>query len=83
MVMVYDYAKILPSCKYPENWNTQKKAEVDCLYGFMKRNHTLSLRKPESTSLARGLGFNKTRVSEFFNNYKSVLKKYRFTPGRS
>ncbi|XP_030751596.1 uncharacterized protein LOC115879087 [Sitophilus oryzae] len=42
-VMVYDYARILPSCKYPKNWNTYKKAGVDWLYGFMRRNRTLSL----------------------------------------
>lgn len=81
-VMVYDYARILPSCKYPKNWNTHKKAGVDWLYGFMRRNRTLSLRKPESTSLARGLGFNRNKVNEFFNNYKNVLEKYKFTPER-
>ncbi|KAF2896785.1 hypothetical protein ILUMI_09403 [Ignelater luminosus] len=64
-VLTYDYAKIIPDCKYPKRWDLQKKAA-----------------KPESTSLARGLGFNKVRVDEFFGNYKSVLKKYEFTSDR-
>ncbi|KAF2903887.1 hypothetical protein ILUMI_02289 [Ignelater luminosus] len=54
-LMSYDYAKIIPDCKYPERWDLQKKAGVDWLHGFMKRNSTLSLRKPESASLAREL----------------------------
>lgn len=81
-VFVYDYAKALPNCKFPEKWNQEKKAGVDWLYCFMKRQTTLSLRKPESTSLARGLGFNKARVGEFFANYQKVLDQYQFTPER-
>ncbi|KAF2878902.1 hypothetical protein ILUMI_27262 [Ignelater luminosus] len=46
----------------------------------MKRNSTLSLRKPEITNLARGLGFNKARVDKCFGNFKSVLEKYKFIP---
>lgn len=46
--------------------------------GFMSRNKDLSLRKPESTSLLRGTGFNKSRVDEFFENYSQVLEKYKF-----
>lgn len=48
------------------------------LYGFMARHKDLSLRKPESTSLLRSVGFNKERVNEFFANYCSVLEKYKF-----
>lgn len=45
----------------------------------MARNEKyLSLRKPESTSLFRSTGFNRARVTEFFNNYKAVLQRYNF-----
>lgn len=45
----------------------------------MKRNKDLSLRKPESTSLFRGTGFNKSRVEEFFQNFTAILEKHKFT----
>ena len=38
-------------------------AGKDRLYGFMKRNPTLSFRSPEPTSAARATGFNKVAVS--------------------
>lgn len=44
----------------------------------MSRHNQLSLRKPESTSLMRAIGFNKDRVNEFFENYLSVLEKFKF-----
>ncbi|XP_023310002.1 uncharacterized protein LOC108904856 [Anoplophora glabripennis] len=81
-VLVYDYAKMLPNCNYPQSWNSKKKADTDWQYSFMIRNSTLALRKPESTSLARGLGFSKVKVEEFFTNYKNVLERYQFTPDR-
>ncbi|KAJ8938016.1 hypothetical protein NQ314_011628 [Rhamnusium bicolor] len=55
---------------------------IERLRGFMKRHVTLRLRKPESASLAKGIGFIKTRVEEFFLNYKNVLNKYKFTRDR-
>ncbi|XP_018571449.1 jerky protein homolog-like [Anoplophora glabripennis] len=30
--------------------------------------------------MARSIGFNKYRVEEFFNNYETVMKKYKFSP---
>ncbi|KAJ8942011.1 hypothetical protein NQ314_010241 [Rhamnusium bicolor] len=35
-VFVYDYAKVLPGCKCPENWNLGKKAGIEWLRGFMR-----------------------------------------------
>ncbi|KAJ8953403.1 hypothetical protein NQ318_023520 [Aromia moschata] len=46
------------------------------------RHPQLSLRKPESTNLIRATAFNKDRVEEFFNNYSSLLEKYKFRSDR-
>jgi hypothetical protein len=80
-ILAYDYACVLPNCKFPNQWNNNKKAGIDWLKSFMKRNkNKITLRKPESTSSARATGFNKRCVSEFFENYILVLKKYSLKP---
>jgi hypothetical protein len=80
-ILACDYACVLPNCKFPNQWHNNKKAGIDWLKSFMKRNkNKITLRKPESTSLARTTGFNKRCVSEFFENYISVLKKYSLKP---
>nr|CAI5839226.1 unnamed protein product [Callosobruchus analis] len=55
----------------------------DWLLGFMDRHkNELSLRKPENTSLARSMAFNKPVVDNFFSKYSSILKKYKFSPNQ-
>ena len=48
-------------------------------YGFMKRNPKLSLRQPQSTSIARAKSFNKQRVMEFFGILEQLVDKYKIT----
>ena len=44
-------------------FNKEKQAAGnDWFYGFMQRNRSVSLRTPESTSLARVIGFRRTEV---------------------
>lgn len=50
--------------------------------GFRERHHELSLRTPESTSMARAKAFTKENVKSFFDLYQSVMDKYHFTPNR-
>ena len=52
------------------------------MQSFMKRHKSLSLRKPENTSINRSLGFNKASIEEFQINYQNLLHKFEFTPER-
>ena len=52
--------------KFSNRWNETKLASNDWLYGFMKRNSDLSLRKPKAYSLSRATAFNKHTVAAFF-----------------
>ncbi|KAK2182382.1 hypothetical protein NP493_355g02013 [Ridgeia piscesae] len=42
----------------------------------------LSIKNPQATSIPRALGFNKARVNEFFQIYRSVLETAQYTPSR-
>ena len=69
--LAYEYA--IKKCKtVPTNWHKNKKAGDDWWRGFCARNMDISLRTPESTSLARAAGFNKTAVNSFFENLVDV-----------
>lgn len=77
----YEYAVRLEK-RMPTSWQETKIAGLDWLKGFMNRHKNLSLRKPESTSLARNISFNKTNVDMFFNNLERVYEKYKFSSNR-
>ncbi|KAG5864203.1 hypothetical protein JTB14_008836 [Gonioctena quinquepunctata] len=79
--LAYEYAKQL-DCKYPSSWDKNNMAGMDWMSSFRIRNKNLSLRKPENTSAARSFVFNRTAVDEFFENYRAVLTKYKFTSDR-
>lgn len=64
--------------KFPGSWKEKGQAGDDWFTGFMKRNPTLSIRKPEATSLARMTAFNKTTVGEFFDKLDIVMQRKKF-----
>lgn len=73
---------IANNCTFPDVWNIKKKAGKDWLDGFLKRHGTLSLRKPEATSLARASGFNKPVVDNFYDMLRDVLIQVGVEPSR-
>lgn len=66
--------------KYPKNWKESQSARVDWCLNFTKRHKDISLRKPESTVLARAMGLNKPNVDTFFSNLGSLIDKYKIEP---
>ncbi|XP_055634209.1 uncharacterized protein LOC129774489 [Toxorhynchites rutilus septentrionalis] len=59
-----------------------KMAGRNWLDGFLRRNQTLSFRKPEATSADRARGFNKVSVGPFFDLLRSTLDSHQFPPAR-
>ncbi|XP_065315310.1 uncharacterized protein LOC135924190 [Gordionus sp. m RMFG-2023] len=63
--------------KFPKSWKDNSMAGHDWYLGFMSRNPTLSLRSPETTSMARATGFNEENVLYFFDLYKRILDEHK------
>lgn len=64
----------------PNRFNVEKRmAGKDWAIIFAKK-WKLSLRKPESTSIARLIGFNKVSVGLFFDIVCDLYKKHQFRP---
>ncbi|KAJ4438281.1 hypothetical protein ANN_14220 [Periplaneta americana] len=65
-------------CKHPFNNNTGMAGE-DWGLGFIARHPDLSMRKPEGTSGARAMGFNKVAVSQIFALLTHVIDENKLT----
>lgn len=76
--MAYDCA-IKYKITLPDNWHTNKMAGKDWMSAFLKRNTSLSIRKPEATSLSRATSFNKTNVQDFYSKLAEVMDRFKFT----
>lgn len=57
-----------------------KMAGWDWLRGFRKRNPTISLRIPESTSAARARAFNKPQIRIYFEKLTEVITENNLEP---
>lgn len=68
------------NCKMPENWLDTEMAGRDWFTSFLKRNPTLAIRSPESTSLSRAMNFNRENVSMYFENLSKIMVDYKFEP---
>lgn len=74
--LVFDYAENLGT-DHPFNKETRMAGE-DWLANFMK-TFKFSMRKPEATSIARAMGFNRVQVSKFFDVLRNVREKHNFS----
>lgn len=67
----------------PHNFNKEKRmAGEDWLQGFLRRNPSISLRKPEPTSVNRINSFNKEEVDLFYKNLETIMDKKNFGPSQ-
>lgn len=73
--IAFDFAR---ENKIPTPFRNGRAGE-QWLQNFRKRHPEISLRQPESTSLARARGFNRPQVERFFTNLQTVMEKYKFT----
>lgn len=65
----------------PFNEETGMAGE-DWLSGFLKRHPDLAYRRPEPTSAARAMAFNKVAVDNFFSLLENVVEKHKLAPER-
>lgn len=75
--MAYTVAETL---NIPHPFDKERKlAGNDWLANFLARSNTLSMRKPEATSIQRIEGFNKDAVEQFFNVLSDCFKKHNYS----
>ena len=79
--MAFEYAEA-NGIQHPFD-RTARLAGRDWVYGFLKRNGTLSLKTPEAISLGRAIGFNEPQWNIYQDNLKDLFEKYSFQPGRN
>ena len=77
--LAYRFAKA-NRIEITKSWYDKLQSGPDWLTSFLKRYRQLSLRTPESTSLARTSSFNKNNVNSLFQNLKLVLNRHNFQP---
>lgn len=77
--LAYEFA-LKNNLPRPSSWNAPKEASEDWHFGFLKRNPSLSLRKPENISVSRVKALNKTAVGTYFSNLRDLYDKHHFLP---
>lgn len=74
--LVFEYAEIN---KIKHRFNKDSRsARWDWFQGFLRRNPTIRVRKPEATSINRISAFNETEVKMFYSNLKTVMDKQSY-----
>ena len=64
----------------PSNWKQKEIAGRDWFGNFFNRHPNLSMRKPESTSIARAQCLNRPVMNAFYDQLEILYEKHNFTP---
>ncbi|KAB0790122.1 hypothetical protein PPYR_15343 [Photinus pyralis] len=72
--LAYEMAKINSIPIHP-SWEDSKRASIDWMQAFIKRNPEVSIRQPENCSMSRATSFNKHNVDKFFNNLEEAYSR--------
>lgn len=75
--------ELADKCNIKHQFNTTKRtAGKAWLEGFLKRNPSVTTRKPEALSINRIRGFNKSEVRNFYSNLQQLVDTYHFPAAR-
>ena len=64
----------------PSNWKQKEIAGRDWFGNFFKRHPYISMRKPESTSIARAKCLNRPVMNTSYDQLEVLYEKHNFTP---
>lgn len=77
--LAFEFARAM-EIPIPQNWADNKIADKDWFLAFMKRHPNLALRKPQATSIARAMCFNRPNVAMFFRLLSSIMDETKVLP---
>lgn len=75
--LAHEYA-VASKIQYPQKWDEAGMASEDWLSGFLRRHPNLSLRTPETISLASATNLNVHNVAQFYANLNDLFQRYKF-----
>lgn len=79
--LAFSYARA-NHVKTPPSWQSKEQAGKDWFTMFVKRNPSLSIRKPERTSQARAAAVNHPVIDKFYDDLLGLQTKYNFPPNK-
>lgn len=72
--------EVADSLNIPNQFNKETRtAGYDWVCGFLQRNPEVCIRRPESTSIGRAVGFNKSQVDHFYQILYEKMEDHQYS----